>query len=130
MYEFSIPTFGKGVVYDIDHKIRAEHFRFFGEALKTSKLKEYVPHFVKETEVGMELSRPQQSCCVHCWGLLWSKSCHSVHYHRSTDVVHARQLLLAFIALSYVVFLQQHLTALRAPELACDGIDLVHWWSL
>eukprot|EP00891_Asterochloris_glomerata_P008191 jgi/Astpho2/8191/e_gw1.00120.216.1_t len=50
VYEFSIPTFGKGVVYDIDHKIRAEHFRFFGEALKTSKLKEYVPHFVKETE--------------------------------------------------------------------------------
>ena len=62
VYEFSIPTFGKGVVYDIDHKIRAEHFRFFGEALKTSKLKEYVPHFVKETEVGRELRCPQQSC--------------------------------------------------------------------
>ena len=58
MYEFSIPTFGKGVVYDIDHKIRAEHFRFFGEALKTSKLKEYVPQFVKETEVGSKAQPP------------------------------------------------------------------------
>ena len=94
MYEFSIPTFGKGVVYDIDHKIRAEHFRFFGEALKTSKLKEYVPQFVKETEVGRELRCPHQFCCVHGWGMLQSKSCCSVHYHRSTDVV---QLLLVLM---------------------------------
>ena len=69
MYEFSIPTFGKGVVYDIDHKIRAEHFRFFGEALKTSKLKEYVPHFVKETEVcgGTSAALHNLAVCV-CWG--------------------------------------------------------------
>ncbi|KAK9831328.1 hypothetical protein WJX81_002868 [Elliptochloris bilobata] len=50
VYEFNVPTFGKGVVFDVDHKVRAEQFRFFAEALKTAKLKLYVPHFVSEAE--------------------------------------------------------------------------------
>ena len=33
-------------------QVRAEHFRFFAEALKTAKLKLYVPHFVQEAEVS------------------------------------------------------------------------------
>ena len=78
VYEFNVPTFGKGVVFDVDHKVcsewststttccalqsavsvellggqvRAEQFRFFAEALKSAKLKVYVPHFVREAEV-------------------------------------------------------------------------------
>ena len=51
VYEFNVPTFGKGVVFDVDHKVRAEQFRFFAEALKTSRLKLYVPQFVMEAEV-------------------------------------------------------------------------------
>lgn len=51
VYEFNVPTFGKGVVFDVDHKTRAEQFRFFAEALKSARLKLYVPLFVKETQV-------------------------------------------------------------------------------
>ena len=46
-----MPTFGKGVVFDVDHLVRQEQFRFFAEALKTSKLKTYVDVMVKEAEV-------------------------------------------------------------------------------
>ena len=52
VYEFNVPTFGKGVVFDVDHKTRGEQFRFFAEALKSSSLKKYVPMFVQETQVG------------------------------------------------------------------------------
>jgi sterol 14alpha-demethylase len=48
VYEFNVPTFGPGVVFDVDHKTRAEQFRFFGDALKSSRLASYVPHFVSE----------------------------------------------------------------------------------
>ena len=27
VYEFNVPTFGKGVVFDVDHQTRAEQFR-------------------------------------------------------------------------------------------------------
>ncbi|CAK0784520.1 hypothetical protein CVIRNUC_007724 [Coccomyxa viridis] len=50
VYEFNVPTFGKGVVFDVDHKVRAEQFRFFAEALKSAKLKVYVPYFVQEAQ--------------------------------------------------------------------------------
>ena len=46
-----MPTFGPGVVFDVDIKIRTEQIRFFTESLKTSKLQSYVPQFVMETEV-------------------------------------------------------------------------------
>ena len=48
VYEFNVPTFGPGVVFDVDHKTRAEQFRFFGDALKSSRLAAYVPQFVAE----------------------------------------------------------------------------------
>lgn len=50
VYNFNVPTFGKGVVYDVDVKIRAEQFRIVGDALKSAKLKSYVPMFIQEAE--------------------------------------------------------------------------------
>jgi len=32
VYNFNVPTFGPGVVYDVDQKVRTEQFRFFTEA--------------------------------------------------------------------------------------------------
>ena len=52
MYEFNVPTFGKGVVFDVDHKVRGEQFRFFAEALKTQRMRLYVPQFVQEAQAG------------------------------------------------------------------------------
>lgn len=51
VYNYSVPTFGKGVVFDVDLKTRVEQFRFFTEALKVERLKSYVPQFVSEAEV-------------------------------------------------------------------------------
>ena len=48
VYEFNVPTFGPGVVFDVDHKTRAEQFRFFADALKSARLALYVPQFVHE----------------------------------------------------------------------------------
>ena len=42
-------------------KVRAEQFRFFAEALKTSKLKMYVPHFVSEAKAC-----PALQDCLAC----------------------------------------------------------------
>ncbi|KAF6265917.1 sterol 14 desaturase [Scenedesmus sp. NREL 46B-D3] len=50
VYNFNVPTFGKGVVYDVDQKTRTEQFRFFTEALKKDRLAKYVPQFVAEAE--------------------------------------------------------------------------------
>lgn len=50
VYQFNVPTFGRGVVFDVDHKTRAEQFRFFADALKGSRMQAYVPHFVREAE--------------------------------------------------------------------------------
>ena len=51
VYKFNVPTFGPGVVFDVDVKTRTEQIRFFTESLKTQKLKNYVPQFVMEAEV-------------------------------------------------------------------------------
>nr|QKY15112.1 sterol 14 desaturase (STE14) [Polytomella parva] len=50
VYDFNIPTFGPGVVFDVELKVRVEQFRFFTEALKKDRLKKYVPLFVEEAE--------------------------------------------------------------------------------
>ncbi|CAG9462094.1 unnamed protein product [Pedinophyceae sp. YPF-701] len=50
VYGFSVPVFGKDVVYDVDHTVRAEHFKLFTEALKTDKLRSYVTMMVEEAE--------------------------------------------------------------------------------
>lgn len=50
VYNFNVPTFGRGVVYDVDQRTRAEQFRFFTEALRKERLKGYVPQFRAEAE--------------------------------------------------------------------------------
>lgn len=55
VYKFNVPTFGPGVVFDVNVKIRTEQIRFFAESLKTQKLKNYVPQFVMEAEVCTSL---------------------------------------------------------------------------
>ncbi len=51
MYDFNVPTFGRGVVFDVEQRIRTEQFRMFTDALKKERLKSYVPQFVQEAEV-------------------------------------------------------------------------------
>lgn len=50
VYQFNVPTFGRGVVFDVGHQERAEQFRFFSEALKTARLQTYVELMVVEAE--------------------------------------------------------------------------------
>jgi sterol 14alpha-demethylase len=50
VYGFNVPTFGPGVVYDVDNKTRSEQFRMVADALKGAKLRSYIPAFVQETE--------------------------------------------------------------------------------
>ena len=63
VYKFNVPTFGPGVVFDVDVRIRTEQIRFFTEGLKTQKLKSYVPQFVMEAEV-LPLFCPAQNPVV------------------------------------------------------------------
>lgn len=51
VYQFNVPTFGPGVVFDVDYTVRQEQFRFFTEALRVNKLKGYVEMMVTEAEV-------------------------------------------------------------------------------
>lgn len=51
VYQFNVPTFGPGVVFDVDYSIRQEQFRFFTESLRVTKLKAYVEQMVTEAEV-------------------------------------------------------------------------------
>ena len=53
VYQFNVPTFGPGVVFDVDAKVRAEQFKFFAEALKITNMRGYIPQFVMEAEVCM-----------------------------------------------------------------------------
>lgn len=46
-----MPTFGPGVVFDVDYSVRMEQFRFFTEALTVKRLKSYVTMMVEEAEV-------------------------------------------------------------------------------
>ncbi|GLJ10363.1 hypothetical protein SUGI_0126850 [Cryptomeria japonica] len=50
VYQFNVPTFGPGVVFDVDYSIRQEQFRFFTEALRVNKLRSYVDQMVYEAE--------------------------------------------------------------------------------
>ena len=50
-FDFTIPMFGKGVLYDTDAATRAEQIRFFIDALKSSKLRTHVDPMVQEVEV-------------------------------------------------------------------------------
>ncbi|KAG2267948.1 hypothetical protein Bca52824_062503 [Brassica carinata] len=50
VYQFNVPTFGPGVVFDVDYTVRQEQFRFFTEALRVNKLKGYVEMMVTEAQ--------------------------------------------------------------------------------
>ncbi|XP_047964262.1 sterol 14-demethylase-like [Salvia hispanica] len=50
VYQFNVPTFGPGVVFDVDYSVRQEQFRFFTEALRVNKLKAYVDQMVIEAQ--------------------------------------------------------------------------------
>jgi sterol 14-demethylase len=51
VYQFNVPTFGPGVVFDVDYSVRMEQFRFFTEALTVKRLKSYVDFMVEEAEL-------------------------------------------------------------------------------
>ena len=51
VYQFNVPTFGPGVVFDVDYSVRMEQFRFFAEALTVKRLKSYVTMMAQEAEV-------------------------------------------------------------------------------
>lgn len=51
VYRLTVPSFGRGVVYDVDYSVRLEQFRFFAESLHSNKLRGYVSQMVFETEV-------------------------------------------------------------------------------
>ncbi|KAK1282929.1 Sterol 14-demethylase [Acorus calamus] len=50
VYQFNVPMFGPGVVFDVDYSVRQEQFRFFTEALRVNKLRSYVDQMVFEAE--------------------------------------------------------------------------------
>ncbi|KAJ8759376.1 hypothetical protein K2173_006896 [Erythroxylum novogranatense] len=50
VYQFNVPTFGPGVVFDVDYSVRQEQFRFFTESLRVNKLRGYVDQMVIEAE--------------------------------------------------------------------------------
>ncbi|PKA64362.1 Obtusifoliol 14-alpha demethylase [Apostasia shenzhenica] len=52
VYQFNVPTFGRGVVFDVDYCVRQEQFRFFTEALRVNKLRSYVDQMILEAEVS------------------------------------------------------------------------------
>ena len=71
VYQFNVPTFGKGVVFDVDSRIRAEQFKFFASALQSSKLKSYIPLFAKESEVSLDHSLLWLDVEACCYGLMF-----------------------------------------------------------
>ncbi|CAL5062132.1 unnamed protein product [Urochloa decumbens] len=50
--QFTIPTFGPGVAFDVDYATRREQFRFFGDAMKPAKLRSYAELMGREVEVS------------------------------------------------------------------------------
>lgn len=50
VYQFNVPTFGPGVVFDVDYSVRQEQFRFFTESLRVNKLRSYVDQMILEAE--------------------------------------------------------------------------------
>lgn len=61
VYNFNVPTFGKGVVYDVDQRVRSEQFRFVADALRTAKLRTYVPAFKQARGQHQQRARPLMS---------------------------------------------------------------------
>ena len=76
VYRFNVPTFGKDVVFDVPHKVRAEQFKMFSEALKVSKMTDYVPLFEKEAKVSspfLAMMFPKGSLFDPCTHYYWTR---------------------------------------------------------
>ncbi|KAG8067492.1 hypothetical protein GUJ93_ZPchr0005g14768 [Zizania palustris] len=54
--QFTVPTFGPGVAFDVDYATRHEQIRFFGDIMKPAKLRTYVDLMVAEVEMFGEVS--------------------------------------------------------------------------
>ncbi|XP_020201344.1 obtusifoliol 14-alpha demethylase-like [Aegilops tauschii subsp. strangulata] len=50
--QFTTPTFGPGVAFDVDFTTRREQFRFFGDAMKPAKLREVEEYFARWGQSG------------------------------------------------------------------------------
>ncbi|KAM0911076.1 hypothetical protein ACQ4PT_013733 [Festuca glaucescens] len=50
LYEFTVPIFGKGVLYDVDLATRSKQIRFCTDAIKPMKLKNHVDSLVQEVQ--------------------------------------------------------------------------------
>jgi len=50
VYKFSVPVFGRGVVFDAPLVKRYQQFRWLSQGLRADKLKSYVPQMVMEAE--------------------------------------------------------------------------------
>eukprot|EP00002_Diphylleia_rotans_P033394 TRINITY_DN7099_c0_g1_i1.p1 TRINITY_DN7099_c0_g1~~TRINITY_DN7099_c0_g1_i1.p1 ORF type:complete len:494 (-),score=99.23 TRINITY_DN7099_c0_g1_i1:159-1640(-) len=50
VYKFTVPVFGKGVVYDAPLKVRGQQLKIAANGLKSAMLKSYVPQIVAEAE--------------------------------------------------------------------------------
>ena len=78
VYQFNVPTFGPGVVFDVDYSVRQEQFRFFTEALRVNKLKGYVDQMVSEAEASiLSLKKTAPFCYYFCFshGVSWLAAC-------------------------------------------------------
>jgi sterol 14-demethylase len=50
VYKVTIPIFGKGVGYDVDHDTRNEQHRFFADTLRPANLRSHACLMVREVE--------------------------------------------------------------------------------
>ena len=50
VYKVTVPIFGKGVGYDVDHDTRNEQHRFFADTLRPAKLRSHASLMVREVE--------------------------------------------------------------------------------
>lgn len=66
VYQYNVPTFGPGVVFDVDYSVRMEQFRFFSESLRVSSLKSYVEQMVFEAEVCALQNAFLMCACIAC----------------------------------------------------------------
>jgi sterol 14-demethylase len=53
LYEFTVPIFGKGVLYDVDLATRSRQIRFCTDAIQPMKLKNHVDSLVHEVQVKL-----------------------------------------------------------------------------
>jgi sterol 14-demethylase len=52
LYDFTVPIFGQGVLYDVDLATRSKQIRFCTDAMQPMKLKNHVDSLVREVQVS------------------------------------------------------------------------------